>query len=639
MVKNKNLAKPFAIIGAILLSIVLMFSFAFFSLNNRQVDYASADTVVSDLTWSSYNFTGTFQPSYSRYIWSAGVNYYYDSGSLSSGGLHKKLDLDTNTWVDNTWVNNVSLSSVNGEDVFVFGNYGFYVFDSTLYLFDCLNNTINSAVVSGDLTYVPANAFWSAGDKLFYSINTGSYLVTISTNSVVFTSVNFGVNFGGNYVFSYDSNYFYFSGTTIYKLDVDNYSYSNVTSNYTTNVLGNHFWSDGNNLFYSYNRNQYLVTFDSVNNAFSFDSVTWAGLSNFYGSMVRLINDFYYISPSGTGYSYTPPSSNSGVALPFIQFNWPNANQNLNIVSGDNTLNVRIGSAVLYPLLNNNSLSFTNDSYIITYSNLNGTNGLTGYKFLVTPQFIVGSTFVDSVNFDNLSNVLGLHFVFYSCVNANSVTFTTFDSELFTFSSYITSDFVPSNLNISSSALNVGQNSVRSNVMFSDSTGQMLVFYISYINSALYGFQNSFYAMPNEERAITVIDSSSYDLGYTAGYNTGYNTGYNEGDTAGYNRGYNAGESTGYNTGYSEGDTAGYNRGYSAGESAGYNTGYSEGVNAANTYTFFGLIAATIDAPISAITGLLNFSVFGVSMTSFVLGLITLAIALIILRIALKGGR
>ena len=80
-----------------------------------------------------------------------------------------------------------------------------------------------------------------------------------------------------------------------------------------------------------------------------------------------------------------------------------------------------------------------------------------------------------------------------------------------------------------------------------------------------------------------------------------------------------------------------YNDGFSNGRNAGYQQGFNAGVNDNNDYSFFGLLGAVFDAPISAFKGLLSFEVFGVDMTAFVSSLFALAIIVVIVKIALGG--
>ncbi len=93
----------------------------------------------------------------------------------------------------------------------------------------------------------------------------------------------------------------------------------------------------------------------------------------------------------------------------------------------------------------------------------------------------------------------------------------------------------------------------------------------------------------------------------------------------------------GYDSGYSIGENVGYDNGYSAGSRAGevigYNNGYQAGANASNSYTFFSLISAVIDAPVQAFMGLFNFELLGVNLAGFFTGLLTLAFIVSVVRL------
>lgn len=93
-----------------------------------------------------------------------------------------------------------------------------------------------------------------------------------------------------------------------------------------------------------------------------------------------------------------------------------------------------------------------------------------------------------------------------------------------------------------------------------------------------------------------------------------------------------------YDLGFSDGqesvDTGSY---YDYGYRQGYAKGHTDGVAEHTDYSFLGLISAVVDAPIKAFSGLLEFKILGVNLKNFVLGLLTLAVIIIIIKIALGG--
>ena len=106
---------------------------------------------------------------------------------------------------------------------------------------------------------------------------------------------------------------------------------------------------------------------------------------------------------------------------------------------------------------------------------------------------------------------------------------------------------------------------------------------------------------------------------YNNGYNAGYEDGFVDGDSTGYERGNEVGFSNGHKQGYSQG--------YSAGE--------VHGISTANQYSFLGLLGAVVDAPLQALSGLLNFDILGFNMANFFYALLTLGIVIFVVKLFL----
>lgn len=121
--------------------------------------------------------------------------------------------------------------------------------------------------------------------------------------------------------------------------------------------------------------------------------------------------------------------------------------------------------------------------------------------------------------------------------------------------------------------------------------------------------------------------NTGYDSGKNVGYSEGYEAGYAEGDSDGFDDGQSMGYAQGYDDGYSEGDIAGYNRGY--------NLGHADGVATANDYSFFSLMSSVVDVPINAILSLFNFELFGFNLQPLLTTLLTLCVALAVIKLIL----
>lgn len=99
---------------------------------------------------------------------------------------------------------------------------------------------------------------------------------------------------------------------------------------------------------------------------------------------------------------------------------------------------------------------------------------------------------------------------------------------------------------------------------------------------------------------------------------------------------YLQGFQDGQSSGIAIGELQGYNDGFDAGDTIGYNRGYNDGVLNANQYSFLGLIGAVVDAPIQAFNGLLNFEILGFNMRDFYLGLFSVCIIVLIVKLVLN---
>lgn len=117
-----------------------------------------------------------------------------------------------------------------------------------------------------------------------------------------------------------------------------------------------------------------------------------------------------------------------------------------------------------------------------------------------------------------------------------------------------------------------------------------------------------------------LIDSDNYQGGYNTGYQLGYDNGLSDGTTSGYNNGYDIG--------LSEGSQTGYNNGYNIG----YGIGKRDGIAESNDYTFLGLLGAVVDAPITALSGMLNFDLLGFNMLNFFYALITVMLIVFVIK-------
>lgn len=162
-----------------------------------------------------------------------------------------------------------------------------------------------------------------------------------------------------------------------------------------------------------------------------------------------------------------------------------------------------------------------------------------------------------------------------------------------------------------------------------------------------YGSDVSYYGDTRFRTTMFIFyDNNGNSFGFQfAYYNTSYSYGVNMlklrdyyftpdfSNTDMFNQGYQTGYESGLNSGKQEGYTNGYNSGYQDGET----TGYNNGINTANTYSFSNLLTAVVEAPVNVFIKLLDFNIMGYNLLNIVLGLLTLAIVVLVIKLCLGG--
>ena len=146
-------------------------------------------------------------------------------------------------------------------------------------------------------------------------------------------------------------------------------------------------------------------------------------------------------------------------------------------------------------------------------------------------------------------------------------------------------------------------------------------------------------------------------FGFSIENRTARTTGYNDtsiaqSDALLYNQGYNLGYDNGYllgkheatvdlneqalNKAKNDGEKIGFDKGYVIGKEDGYGKGYNEGYELGSNGTDFNAVfLSAVQAPITALTGLLNFEIFGVNMSTFVYALFTLCLIVTVIKVAI----
>lgn len=112
-------------------------------------------------------------------------------------------------------------------------------------------------------------------------------------------------------------------------------------------------------------------------------------------------------------------------------------------------------------------------------------------------------------------------------------------------------------------------------------------------------------------------DTYFFGLNSNADYLNAYNNGFDDGNKSGYD--------SGYGDGYKKGSDVGYTNGY--------NKGYNLGTSSSGDYSFLSLIGAVIDAPLQALSGLLDFNLLGFNLLQFFYSIVTCALIVTVVRL------
>lgn len=103
----------------------------------------------------------------------------------------------------------------------------------------------------------------------------------------------------------------------------------------------------------------------------------------------------------------------------------------------------------------------------------------------------------------------------------------------------------------------------------------------------------------------------------------------------GYNASFNG--TSNYQTGYSQGFEAGESVGSTSGYADGYSAGFQAGNTASETGNFLTLFTTIADSQLVLLTGFLDFEFLGFNMLNFFKGLMTVLIAIMVVRLITSG--
>lgn len=425
------------------------------------------------------------------------------------------------------------------------------------------------------------------------------------------------------------------------------FKFADYGTNLNDSYNGKYIWTFNGNIYYAYNQvfEDYAPRWVSVSNS---EAPTGVVYRNFIWSNGV---DTYY--SNGTTHKKLTANTNS-VVVTFTNTTFSGGISSFNgrDVWTDGTFYYVVGSSSNQFRLNQGSTSWTDIGSTSAYVSVNGSktaiNGYGVFNLLGNTYYFNGSNVYilksvsDRLNGKNFE-ILSSHYrdpeyiwtdgydLYYSNLNTQEIfnptdgTWSSFD---WTFGGIGRNyPFYGYDVFIYNDLIYTKYNNGSSNLLFVSSN---LIYKKGYDLGKTDGYNAGYQA--GYEAGTSGSTADSYNQGYQAGYQAGANA------NTGYQAGYDVGYEQGYNKGLLDNQSNIYNQGYNAGNSAGYGQGYNEGIEDGSDYSFFSLFGAVLDAPISALKGLLNFQIFGVNLLTLFTGLLTLAIILLVLKL-MRGGK
>lgn len=599
--------------------------------NNNQNKIVKAAYNNFAATWQLYYFSGNFQISTGKYVWSDGTNYYY-----SSGAVEYIYNASTNSWDTMTWN---GFSALLGNYVWSDGTNYYYSASTNQYILDISTSTWSAKTWNGLTSFDGVN-IWSDGTDYYYTTQSVSYKLDTSTST--WSTVTFNINVRGEHVWSDGSDTFYSYNNVSYKLDISTSTWSTIT--FTGDLFiyrGSRIWHlDYNNnsyVIYTYNGNSYIVdTSNYILTQFTTNFDNNISGSNVTGEDIFYLNGYYYAGNIQNNVSGTLKLvlSNSGSGGDIATDNFVGNNI---IVPFSIYMDSFVGSG----LSENIGIHFAsfqvsfeideNDDYSMTFTTSYMPNSTTEIPF---SYYTVGN-----------SNTHLTDIIFTTSDIGNAFNVRAYDSTQYNDGTYPYYRYMSMNVAISSGFTNFAFVGVH---MYSSYTTDVIssTTWYSINNFIEYFDANNEYiriSISNYTTIGTSIDLFSDRLYYFSNAVSGSGSNYSS-YLSGYNDGYDEGYADGESDGYSTGSTSGYNNGYQAGYTAasgevgqtqyqsGYQAGYTDGANDANTYSFTALIGSVIDTPIRYFSSLFNFNLLGVNLLTFMLALLTLGFVIIIIK-------
>ena len=556
--------------------------------------------------WIDINgeFTGltSFQ---GRYIWTANGIFYYSDTT-------RNYKLTNNNWETVTTFTEL----INGEYVWTDGTDVYYSADTTQYIFDNTTEQWTTMQWNGRTSFY-GSSIWRRNEEILLNTGAETYRKAGDTWELA-SEYNANIPINAEYIFSDGENFYY--------ADNDNDCYLEGytwTSQANPNPIdGTFVWTDGTNIYYSNDTSQLI--YEQATNTWT--EVTWTPINitdpkdiwtdgteiyysnnqeqyklkkanNTYNITVQVTNGTWQgnteIAPNGNANIQITPSN--GYKLPTIiqvtNANYTYNNQNGIITLSNPTGNVTVKVICTIKTTYNISVNIVNGTYTGTTEieeNKSQTIKITANQGYELPINIT----VQNANY-SYNTQTGEIYLYNPTANV-IITAICAERQIFNITTNITNGRY-------NGATQIAKNGfVKAQII--PNTNYLLPTTIEVTGAQYVYYENGLIELNNPTNDIKIIVTC-----YSIDPEQRYLDGKQEGEAIGYQNGYNTG----------------------------YNKGYSEGTNDKNTFTFSKLMDSIAFAPIKTLYSLLNFEILGVNVFDFLTALLTLGLALMILKIFL----
>lgn len=552
----------------------------------------------------SGQFTGitTFQ---GRYIWTANGYFYYSDAS-------QNYKLINNTWQTVTTFTEL----INGEYVWTDGAEVYYSYGSTQYIFDVTTEQWTNMQWEGE-TFFYGSRVWRRNEE-----------VLLNTGAETFRKVGFTWELAAEYSadIAIDPQYIFSDGENFYYADNDNDLYLEGytwTAQPTPNAInGSNVWTDGTNIYYSNGTTQLI--YEQATNTWA--EVTWSPINITNPKNIWTDGTEIYYSNSQEQYKLKKADNTYNITVQVSNGTWqgnteiaPNGNANIQITPNNG---YKLPTIIQ---VTNANYTYNNQNGIITLSNPTGNVTVkvictikTTYDIsvMVTNGTYTGATEIE----ENKSQTIkitanqGYEIPINITVQNASYNYNTQTGEIYLYNP-------TANVTVTAICAERQIFNITTDIKNGRYNGATQIPKSGFVKAQI--IPNTNYLLP------TTIEVTGAQYAY---YENGLIELVNPTDDIQIKViCYSLDPEQRYLDGKEEGEAIGYQNGYNTG----YNKGYSEGTNDKNTYTFSKLMDSIAFAPIKTLYSILNFEILGVNVFDFLTALLTLGLALMILKIFL----